>query len=114
SGPEAAARESRYSALARALDQTGAHAVLLGHTLDDQAETVLLGLARGSGPRSIAGMAPRRGIWWRPLLDITRGDTESACRALGLEWTEDPTNHPTGPWRRADGGPLRRSALRHE
>lgn len=112
-GPEAAAREARYAALEAATREHGAHAVLLGHTLDDQAETVLLGLARGSGARSLAGMAPRRGPWWRPLLGITRDDTEVACRAEGLTWAEDLTNELDGPWRRADGGPLRRSAVRH-
>jgi len=112
-GPEAAARDARYAALEEAARDHGAHAVLLGHTLDDQAETVLLGLARGSGARSLAGMAPRRGRWWRPLLEIARADTEAACRAERLAWVEDATNELDGPWRRADGGPLRRSAVRH-
>ncbi|MCM3660248.1 tRNA lysidine(34) synthetase TilS [Georgenia satyanarayanai] len=113
-GPEAAARTARYAALREAATETGAAAVLLGHTLDDQAETVLLGLGRGSGSRSLAGMAPAAGLWRRPLLGLRRPDTEAVCAALGLRWAEDPTNAPNGPWRRADGGPLRRSAVRHQ
>jgi tRNA(Ile)-lysidine synthase len=66
--------------------------VLLGHTLDDQAETVLLGLARGSGARSLAGMAPRRGIFLRPLLGVRRQATAGACAALGLIPWADPHN----------------------
>ncbi|WP_413452017.1 tRNA lysidine(34) synthetase TilS [Georgenia phoenicis] len=112
-GPEAAARSARYAALADVAAAAGAAAVLLGHTLDDQAETVLLGLGRGSGARSLAGMAPVAGLWRRPLLGLRRRDTEAVCTALGLRWAEDPTNAPDGPWRRADGGPLRRSAVRH-
>jgi tRNA(Ile)-lysidine synthase len=87
-GPEAAARRVRYAALA-------AHArgpVLLGHTLDDQAETVLLGLGRGSGPRSIAGMRPWTPPWGRPLLSVRRVQTEQACRAAGREPWVDPHN----------------------
>ena len=91
-GPEAAARHARYAALERAADEQGAAAVLLGHTLDDQAETVLLGLARGSGVRALAGMAPVRGRWRRPFLRLGRADTEQACAALGLEPWHDPTN----------------------
>lgn len=100
SGPEAAARRARYAALEAAARETGAVAVLLGHTLDDQAETVLLGLARGSGARSLAGMAAARGPFRRPLLGLRRADTLAACDALGLEAWHDPTNE-------ADGGPLR-------
>jgi len=66
--------------------------VLLAHTADDQAETVLLGLARGSGPRSIAGMRPYRRPWGRPLLGVTRETTEAACRAAGLTPWQDPHN----------------------
>lgn len=94
-GPEAAARDARYGALRDAAE--GAAAVLLGHTLDDQAETVLLGLARGAGGTSLAGMAParrdERGILWlRPLLALRRSVTREACAALGLEAWEDPHN----------------------
>jgi tRNA(Ile)-lysidine synthase len=91
-GPEAAARDARYAALAEAAAETEAVAVLLGHTLDDQAETVLLGLARGSGPRSLAGMPPRRGIFLRPLLGVRRSVTAEACAALGLSAWSDPHN----------------------
>jgi tRNA(Ile)-lysidine synthase len=91
-GPEAAARTARYAALDQAADSTGAARVLLGHTLDDQAETVLLGLARGSGARSLAGMASSSGRYQRPLLGIRRDQTRAACTALGLEPWDDPHN----------------------
>ena len=90
SGPEAAARTARYRALADAA--APGEAVLLGHTLDDQAESVLLGLARGSGTRSLAGMAVRRGPFVRPLLGLRSATTRQACREFGLEWWEDPHN----------------------
>jgi tRNA(Ile)-lysidine synthase len=91
-GPEAAARTARYAALSRVAAGDGAAAVLLGHTLDDQAETVLLGLARGSGSRSLAGMPPRRGVFRRPLLGLRRPVTAEACAALGLDPWQDPHN----------------------
>jgi tRNA(Ile)-lysidine synthase len=91
-GPEAAARDARYAALSAAAAETGAAAVLLGHTLDDQAETVLLGLARGSGARSLAGMPRHRGLFARPLLGVRRAVTASACAALGLSAWSDPHN----------------------
>ncbi len=91
-GPEAAAREARYAALAEAADRAGAEVILLGHTRDDQAETVLLGLARGAGARSLAGMRPVFGRYRRPLLGIGRAQTEAACRAEGLEPWQDPHN----------------------
>jgi tRNA(Ile)-lysidine synthase len=91
-GPEAAARSARYEALEAAARRTGAGAVLLGHTLDDQAETVLLGLARGSGARSLAGMPARRGVFRRPLLPVRRSVTQAACTGLGLTPWDDPHN----------------------
>ena len=91
-GPEAAARTARYAALKTTAADLGATAVLLGHTLDDQAETVLLGLARGSGARSLAGMPPRRGIFLRPLLGVRRRVTIGACAAQGLAPWADPHN----------------------
>jgi tRNA(Ile)-lysidine synthase len=90
-GPEAAARTARYAALRR--EAAGRSAtVWLGHTLDDQAENVLLGLARGSGPRSLAGMAPRADRLVRPLLGLRRSVTEQACAELDLEPWRDPHN----------------------
>jgi tRNA(Ile)-lysidine synthase len=116
-GPEAAARTARYAALSAARSALASHVwerfgamsdeklpdsasgmdgsaglVLLGHTADDQAETVLLGLGRGSGPRSIAGMRPSRNGYLRPLLGIRRADTAAACAALGLPVWADPHN----------------------
>jgi len=90
-GPEAAARAARYAALDAAASALDA-AVLLGHTLDDQAETVLLGLGRGSGPRSLAGMRVEDGRYVRPLLGLRRATTAAACAALGLEPWDDPHN----------------------
>src|SRR5690554_3518735 len=113
-GPEAAAREARYHAYAGAIEQTGAVAVLLGHTLDDQAETVLLGLARGSGAGSLQGMSPvvraeirhsglpddpeppfdgsQPHLLLRPLLGIRRSTTEAFCADSRLEPWNDPHN----------------------
>ncbi|SEA80102.1 MULTISPECIES: tRNA lysidine(34) synthetase TilS [unclassified Mycobacterium] len=88
-GPEAAARTARYAALDAA---RGEAPVLLAHTLDDQAETVLLGLGRGSGPRSIAGMRVWDPPWGRPLLEVRRADTEAVCAELGLTPWQDPHN----------------------
>jgi tRNA(Ile)-lysidine synthase len=90
-GPEAAARRARYAALdAEAVRR---HATIwLAHTMDDQAETVLLGLARGSGTRSLTGMATRSGRLVRPFLGLRRSVTERACAELGLEPWEDPQN----------------------
>jgi tRNA(Ile)-lysidine synthase len=88
-GPEAAARTARYRALD---DARGDAPVLLAHTLDDQAETVLLGLGRGSGSRSIAGMRPCDPPWYRPLLGIRRALTHAACAELGLTPWQDPHN----------------------
>jgi len=92
-GTEAAARDARFAALAALAASIGPDtAVLLAHTADDQAETVLMGLARGSGPRSIAGMRPWRTPWGRPLLGVRRADTETACAAAGLTPWQDPHN----------------------
>lgn len=91
-GPEAAAREARYAVLAEVAGRFAASAVLLGHTRDDQAETVLMGLARGSGGRSIAGMRSAFEVFRRPLLGLTRAQTEAACAAEGIGWWVDPHN----------------------
>ncbi len=95
-GPEAAARQARYCALVDVARSVGAAAVLLGHTREDQAETVLLALARGAGPRGMAGMPSSRIIggvtFLRPLLDVARADTYAACEAAGLQPWQDPHN----------------------
>ncbi|MGY1621264.1 tRNA lysidine(34) synthetase TilS [Geodermatophilus sp. SYSU D00965] len=94
-GPEGAARAARYAALAGAAREQGAR-IALGHTLDDQAETVLLGLGRGSGPRSVAGMVAERtddgATWWRPLLGVRRATARQACADQGLPVWDDPWN----------------------
>ncbi len=92
-GPEAAAREARYAVLAQIAERFSARVVVLGHTLDDQAETVLLGLARGSGGRSLQGMRRTFEVFRRPLLDLPRADTETACVVEGIEFWSDPHNH---------------------
>ncbi|MET9850500.1 tRNA lysidine(34) synthetase TilS [Streptomyces ossamyceticus] len=107
-GPEAAARDARYAALDAALDRHGATAVLLGHTRDDQAETVLLGLARGSGIRSLSGMAAVSGAdgrYRRPFLTLDRQTARKACMVQSLPVWDDPHN--------ADPA-YTRSRLRHE
>lgn len=104
-GPEAAARRARYDALDQTIVEHAPAVVLLGHTLDDQAETVLLGLARGSGARSLAGMARRAGDYLRPLLDLDRATVREACALMGLSPWEDPHNHDPR---------FARSRVRHE
>jgi len=103
-GPEGAARAARYAALDGVAEETGAVAVLLGHTLDDQAESVLLGLARGSGSRSLAGMPRRRGGYRRPFLGLRRAQTEAVCAAVGVDYWTDPTNLLPGDDAAGGGG----------
>jgi tRNA(Ile)-lysidine synthase len=95
-GSESAARDARYAALATTAESTGAAAVLVGHTRDDQAETVLLALARGAGPRGIAAMPPRRLVrgmtLLRPFLGISRDQTRAACAVQTLPVWDDPHN----------------------
>ncbi|MGW0735322.1 tRNA lysidine(34) synthetase TilS [Streptomyces sp. NPDC002851] len=110
-GPEAAARDARYAALDAVAERHGADAILLGHTRDDQAETVLLGLARGSGIRSLSGMASVSGgpgtaaRYWRPFLHLDRQTARKACMVQSLPVWDDPHN--------ADPA-YTRSRLRHE
>ncbi|HEY0249272.1 MAG TPA: tRNA lysidine(34) synthetase TilS [Gryllotalpicola sp.] len=95
-GPEGAARTARYAALQAAASDHGAAAVLLAHTLDDQAETVLLGLARGSGAGSLQGMAPASGLYRRPLLGIRRATTRAFCADARLApWTDPQNSDPS-------------------
>lgn len=91
-GVESSARRARYTALSEFAKERSLRAILLGHTRDDQAETVLLGLARGSGARSLAGMRSESEIYRRPLLDITREQTLRACHEEGIEIWSDPHN----------------------
>jgi len=96
-GLEAAARRVRYDALARVARERGAPAVAVAHTLDDQAETVLLHILRGSGLDGLSGMAPLRPLGddlqlVRPMLDVTRAESEAACRAYEWDPAEDPSN----------------------
>jgi len=91
-GLEAAARRARYEALDAEADRIGAVAIFLGHTEDDLAETVLLGLARGSGTRSLSGMAFQVGRYVRPFLELTRAQVLAACKESGIEYWSDPQN----------------------
>ena len=116
-GMEAAARAARYAALDAAAARLGAARVLLGHTLDDQAEGVLLGLARGSGSRSLAGMAAQTGLCLRPFLQVRRATTERICDLFGVEPWEDPSNSQLIATRnrvRAKAIPALRDAVGHD
>ncbi|MBO0610998.1 tRNA lysidine(34) synthetase TilS [Myceligenerans salitolerans] len=113
-GPEAAARTARYGVLEQVTAETGAEVVLLGHTLDDQAEQVLLGLARGAGARSLAGIPAERGRYRRPFLGLRRTDTEAVCAASGLDHWVDPTNLVPGPGRAGDPGDVGAAPLRSQ
>lgn len=122
---EAPARELRHRLLEdlaqKVREREDLHEVdvLYAHTLDDQAETVLMRLGRGASPRALAGMHPRTpterdGVYrGRPLLGLRRRNTEGFCESLGLTWVEDPTNSWEGTWRAASGAPLPRTSLRH-
>ncbi|MCB0882997.1 MAG: tRNA lysidine(34) synthetase TilS, partial [Thermoleophilia bacterium] len=104
-GVQERAREARGAAARAHAEAMGATAVATGHTADDQAETVLMRLARGAGSGGASGMAPRRGEMARPLLDLRRAETVALCAALGLEAVDDPTNRD---------GRFRRARVRHE
>ena len=91
-GPEGAARAARYAALHAAAGEAGCAWLATGHTRDDQAETVLLQLVRGTGPDGLAGMAVRTGRVLRPLLWVARAETQACCAALRLAWRVDPSN----------------------
>ena len=91
-GIEASARRARYQIFNQALETYGSNLFFLGHTQNDQAESVLLGLARGSGTKSLSGMAEVNGAFVRPFLSISRATTEAACKELGIEFWNDPHN----------------------
>lgn len=102
---EARARHARYDALERARRAADATVVLVGHTADDQAETVLLNLLRGSASAGLGAMAPRRDRLVRPLLGVRRAETEALCAELGFVPVRDPSNDDTR---------LRRNWIRHD
>lgn len=95
-GPEAAARQARHAVLGQIAERFGARLVLLGHTRDDQAETVLMGLTHGAGGRSLSGMRAEYDdgpvTFARPLLEVTRDETVTACQVEGLAYWTDPHN----------------------
>jgi len=91
-GPEAAARTARYNALETLRQKTKSHFIVLGHTSSDQAETVLLGLVRGSGSKSLSGMSEKTGFLLRPLLGVERATTEAFCKDSGIKYWSDPQN----------------------
>ncbi|HET7874810.1 MAG TPA: tRNA lysidine(34) synthetase TilS [Methylomirabilota bacterium] len=104
-GLEAEARRARYRALDALARTLHASRIATGHTADDQAETVLMRLCQGSGPRGLAGIAPERGLLIRPLLQVRREEIEAHLRARGLAWVEDTSNRDTR---------LLRNRIRHE
>lgn len=91
-GLEASARRARYQVFEQAIETYGAKLFLLGHTQNDQAESVLLGLARGSGTKSLSGMAEQNGIYVRPFLLLAKELTMAACNELDIEYWSDPHN----------------------
>jgi tRNA(Ile)-lysidine synthase len=91
-GIEASARRARYLVFQQALETFGASTFLLGHTKNDQAEGVLLGLARGSGTKSLSGMKEVSGPFIRPFLNIDRSTTQAACVESGFDYWDDPHN----------------------
>ena len=116
-GLEAAARQARYNELCAAARESGAIAVLLAHTMDDQAETVLIGLLRSRGVDALAGMPQvftRSGVTFaRPLLTLTRAETTGICEDLGVEYWDDPTNGDAVDGELPNDYPLR-SRVRHD
>jgi len=91
-GLEAAARRARHAALRRAAAAVGADRIATGHTADDQAETVVMRLLEGAGPRGLGGIAPVRGVYVRPLLEVPRVAIEAHLRARQIGWVEDGSN----------------------
>src|SRR5207244_960416 len=89
---EAWARTVRYEALTAVVEERGGGVAAVGHTADDQAETILMALLQGSGLEAMAGMRPVDRPLVRPLLEITRTETEAFCRSLGLRPRRDPMN----------------------
>jgi tRNA(Ile)-lysidine synthase len=104
-GLEAEARRLRYAVLAAGAAAIGAQRVATGHTADDQAETVLMRLLEGAGPRGLAGIPAERGIYVRPLIDVSRAEIMAHLLERGLPWRVDPSNRDLS---------FRRNRVRHE
>lgn len=102
---EARARDARYAALQLARDEIGASAILVAHTADDQAETVLLNVMRGSATAGLAGMPGRRGAVVRPLLHLRRAEVRAVVADRGFTTVDDETNRDPR---------FRRAWVRHE
>ncbi len=110
---EEAARDARYTALARVAEERGASSVLMGHTADDQAETALMRIIAGTGIGGLAGIPERRGLFVRPLLRLGRADAADYCRRQGIETADDPTNRDPAHFRNRVRHQIL-PALRHE
>ena len=103
-GTEEAARILRYGFLERAADELSASVIATAHTADDNAETILLHLARGAGLRGLGGIPPQRGRIVRPMLDVTREEVLAYLAEKGVPYVEDATN---------DGDAYARNRVRH-
>lgn len=104
-GIEEAARKLRYDFLVRTAQESGCSRIATAHTADDNAETMLMNLLRGSGLRGLGGIPPRRGMIVRPLLNVTRTEIEEYLALYGLKYVEDSSN---------EGDAYTRNRIRHQ